>query len=192
MAVRRTAKFGVELKNLKELKVTFSQIAHAVGIEVKMAGRLQSAGLAIQNAYRAAAHLVRDKARTNAISAGTPRRLYQGARPAIFAFSDFDAARDDKRKRSSLVGVRTGLSSRAPDPHLYIRWGVGHERRKGGGRALRGLSMSLGALFERGTKDRRIKAGRYFRSAIWQTRGQVINILRAAYHSAIARINSIK
>lgn len=193
MAARRAGKFAVELKNLRELKATFRDIASAVSGE-KSKGILQYAGIAIQNAYGAAARLIRDRARSNASGGGAPRRLYAGARPAIFAFSDFQAGRDDRRKRSSLVGVRTGLSTRARDPHLYIQWFPKGNRRKKDGTRLSygGLSMSLGALFERGTKDRRIRPLRYFRSAIFATRGQVLNLLTRAYQAAGAKINSLK
>lgn len=193
MAARRAGKFAVELKNLRELKVTFREIASAVSGE-KAKGMLQYAGIAIQDAYGKAARLIRDRARSNASGAGAPRRLYSGARPAIFAFSDFQAGRDDKRKRSSLVGVRTGLSTRARDPHLFIQWHPRSGRRsKDGSRLQRGgLSMSLGALFERGTKDRRIRPLRYFRSAIFATRGQVLGLLTRAYQAAGMKINSLK
>jgi hypothetical protein len=193
MAARRAGKFAVELKNLRELKVQFRDMAKAISGD-KHSGILQQAGLAIQEAYGAAARLIRDRARSNASGGGAPRRLYAGARPAIFAFSDFDAGRDDKRKRSSLVGVRTGLSTRTRDPHLFVQWHpkLGTRKKDGSNLQSGGLSMSLAALFERGTKDRRIRPLRYFRSALFATRGQVIGILTRAYQSAGAKINSIK
>ncbi len=193
MAARRAGKFAVELKNLRELKVQFRDIATAVTGE-RAKGALQYAGQAIQNAYGAAALLIRDKARSNAAAGRAPRRLYSGARPAIFAFSDFESGRDDKRKRSSLVGVRTGLSPRAPDPHLYIQWFPKSGRRSKDGSRLQhgGLSMSLAALYERGTKDRLVRPLRYFRSAIFSTKGQVIGLLTRAYQAAGAKINSLK
>jgi hypothetical protein len=146
----------------------------------------------IEEGYRIAAVWVRDKARQNAQSGRTPRRLYSGTRPAIFAFSDFDSARDDKRKRSSLVGVRTGLSYKAKDERLYIEWGYGNRRRKDNSKASGGLSMSLGALFERGTQDRRIKPRRFFRSAVWASRSYVAQILTSAYYRAIGHLNKAK
>ncbi len=193
MAARRAGKFAVELRNLRELKVTFRDIASAVSGE-RSRGILQNVGIAIQNAYGAAAILIRDRARSNAAGGRAPRRLYAGSRPAIFAFSDFTHGRDDKRKRSSLVGVRTGLSPRAPDPHLYVQWFPRSGRRSKDGSRLQhgGLSMSLAALYERGTKDRRIRPLRYFRSAIYATRGQVIGLLTRAYQLAGEKINSIR
>ena len=142
----------------------------------------------VQSGFRAAAVMVRDKARAYAAGKGVPKRLYSGARPAIFAFTDFAAGRDDKRKRSALVGVRTGLATAAKDPSLYVQWGIG-SRRKNGSIAGRGLSMRLGGIFERGTENRRIKPARYFRSAIFSTRGSVARMLTQAYYKAAATIN---
>lgn len=193
MAARRAGKFAVEIRNLRELKLQFKQIAAAVSAE-RFPGALQYVGIAIQDAYGVAARMVRDKARSNAAGSSAPRRLYSGPRPAIFAFSDFDSGRTAKHKRSSMVGVRTGLSTRARDPHLFIQWFPKSGRRNKDGSRLShgGLSMSLGALFERGTKDRRIRPLRYFRSAIYSTRGAVLNTLTRAYQSAAARINALK
>ena len=146
----------------------------------------------IEEGYRVAAVYVRDKARANAQSSGAPRRLYTGSRPAIFAFSDFDAAKDDKRKRSSMVGVRTGLSYRAKDKRLYIEWGYGARRKSDNSRASGGLSMSLGALFERGTQDRRMRPRRFFRSAVWSAKGYIAQTLTAAYYRAIGHLNKAK
>jgi len=193
MASRKPGKWAVELKNLKEIKLTFRDIAKAVEGKLK-AGQLKYAGIAVQEGYQKAAIVIRDRARANAQSGGAPRRLYAGPRPAIFAFSDFDSARDDKRKRSSMVGVRTGLAYRTPDSHLYVRWDPRSNRRsKDNSRiGFGGLSISFGRLFESGTKDRRIKPLRYFRSAIFQTRGTVISILTRAYQSAATAINALK
>jgi hypothetical protein len=142
----------------------------------------------VQSGFRAAAVMVRDKARAYAAGKGVPKRLYSGARPAIFAFTDFAAGRDDKRKRSALVGVRTGLATAAKDPSLYVQWGIG-SRRKNGSIAGRGLSMSLAAIFERGTQNRRIKPIRYFRGAIYATRGKVLTKLAEAYRLAGYKLN---
>lgn len=179
---------------LREAKEVFRKIAASIdpAESISLNSLWSVAQKEVQNGFRAAAIVVRDKARSYAASAQVPKRLYTGARPAIFAFSDFDAARDDKRKRSALVGVRTGLSHRAPDPTLYVRWGSGHKRRKGGSVASGGLSMSLAAIFERGTANRRIKATRYFRSAVFSTRSAIANMLTQAYYRAAAHINRNK
>ena len=183
-------KFAAELEGLKEMRLRFTDIAKAMGMEKPQA--LTTAAKGITEGFSAAALFVRDKARSNASGKGIPRRLYTGSSPAIFAFSDFNSSTDDKRKRSSLVGVRTGLSSRAKDPRLFIQWGIGAKRRKDGSVAGRGLAMSFGALFERGTKDRRIRAARFFRNAVFSTRGAVAQILTAAYQRAIDAINRTK
>jgi hypothetical protein len=145
----------------------------------------------IEDGYRMAALYVRDRARLNASASGAPRRLYSGNRPAIFSFADFDSAKDDRRKRSSLVGVRTGLSYWTPDEDLYVRWGYGARRKKDGTRAHGGLSMSLGALFERGTQDKRIRPKRYFRKAVFSARSYIAQTLTTAYHRAIGHLNRL-
>lgn len=179
---------------LREAKAMFRNIAASIDpAESNLSAIWKIAQDEVQDGFRRAAITVRDKARGNAQSAGVPRRLYSGPKPAIFAFSDFKAGQDDKRKRSSLVGVRTGLASRAYDERLFIRWGFGSKRKKDGSTATGGLSMSLGALFERGRKGGgRIKAARYFRGAVFGTRAQVAQMLTQAYHKAAALLNSTK
>jgi hypothetical protein len=189
-------KWAVEAKNLKEMKLGFIDIMNAIdpsrSAYLKSRGKayLQAIGRRVTDAYLQAALMIRDTARMRAASGGAPRRLYQGDRPAIFSFADFDAARDDKRKRSALVGVRTGLSYFAKDERLFVRWGEGSRRKKDGSIAHGGLSMSLAAIFERGTQNRRIKPIRYFRGAIHATRGKVLTKLAEAYRHAGQMINS--
>jgi hypothetical protein len=184
----------LEMRGLREMKATFKEINKAIGIPTRRGTsfiyQMKKAGQSVTEAYEQAALLVRNKARRNAESGGAPRRLYTGNRPAIFAFFDFDAASDDRRKRSSMVGVRTGLSYRAKDERLYIRWGRGAKRDKDGSIAAGGLSMSMGALFERGTKNRRVRPIRYFKSAILSTRVEVIRLLKHGYSAAISSINA--
>ena len=146
----------------------------------------------IEDGLRQAAIHVRDRARTKAAAAGAPKRLYTGARPAIFAFTDFDAAKDPKRQRSALVGARTGLSVKAKDETLFVTWGRGAKRKKDGSVAANGLSMSLAGLFERGRKDRRIKPGRFMRDAFFGTRGFVAQLMTRAYRKALAQLNRAK
>lgn len=183
------AVFQCKAQNLKEMRVAFHEIAKAVDMSER--GRLAAVSGGIQKAYAAAAVYVRDKARRNAQAGGAPKRLHSGARPAIFAFTDYDATRDTKRSRSALVGVRTGLSAKTPDQKLYITWGHGVKRKKGGSVAHGGLSMSLARVFESGT-SRGIKARRYFRNAVFGSRGQVLSFLTKAYEAAIRQINGIK
>lgn len=189
MARRKTSG---EWTNLKEQRARFRSFAKAIeggGSGSAGATVFQRARLGITDAYAKAAQFIRDRARSGASSGGAPKRLWTGPRPAIFAFTDFDASSDDKRKRSSMVGVRTGLSSRAKDPNLYIQWGRGSRRRRDNSIAAGGLSMSFGALFERGTQNRRIRPIRYFRRAIFATRSQVLRMLTDAYRRATSAIS---
>lgn len=191
MAKNWGAKF--DAARLREAKAAFRAIAEVVDPGGNRVGAAwENARAEVQDGFRSAALVVRDKARAGAASAGAPKRLYSGDKPAIFAFSDFNAATDDKRKRAVLVGMRTGLASAAKDPRLFVTWGKGATRRKGGTVAARGLSMSLAALFERGRADRRIKPGRFFRSAIFSTRSTVARLLTSAYAKAVGTINRIK
>lgn len=191
MAKNWSARF--DAARLKETKQAFREIANAMDPGGNRAGSFwRVAQEEIQNGLRMAAVMVRDKARSGAASSEAPRRLYTGSKPAIFAFSDFNAGTDDKRKRSVLVGMRTGLSSRAKDPRLYVTWGTGGIKRKSGTFAGRGLSMSLAALFEKGRADRRIKPKRFFRAAVFSTRSAVSNVLTSAYARAVAVINRNK
>jgi len=179
-------KWAGEWANLKAQQVRFRAFAQAVdgGDRVAKGTVFERIRLGVTDAYATAARIIRDRARANASGGGAPRRLYSGARPAIFSFADFEAGRDDKRKRSSMVGVRTGLAYFAKDPSLYVQWGVGSRRRRDSSIAARGLSMSLGALFERGRKDRRLRPIRYFRGALFATRSRVLQILSGAYKRA--------
>jgi len=183
----RARKFAAELANLAEVRARFKLAALAIDPAEK-----RRADFGISDALRTAAVYIRDKARGNAAGKQLPRRLYTGDKPAIFAFSDPDAGSSPRTKQSALIGVRTGLSARSRDPRLFIQWGRGARRRKDNSVATGGISMSFGALFERGTKDRRIRAGRYFRSAVFGTRAAVIQIMTNAYRKAVDRLNSIK
>jgi hypothetical protein len=171
-------KWAVEFQNLREVKARFQGIAKAISAE--KAGTLQSVSEIIRLAYWEAAWTVRSVALDNARSGGVARRLYGGSKPAIFAVP---LAKDTQssvraRKRSSMVGVRTGARPRH-DPTLFREWGFGSGKR----------GMSLGRMFETGT--RKIKPRHYFRRAVWGTRGKVISILTKAYNYAIGRLNRI-
>lgn len=193
MASKWAIKF--DQARLREAKQMFVEIAKSIDTSTpdsQIRAAYQLAKTAVEEGLRQAAIHVRDKARQNASAKGAPRRLYSGGRPAIFAFSDFDAARDPKRARSALVGARTGLSVAAKDERLYVRWGRGSKRRSDGTVAAGGLSMSLAALFERGRKDRRIKPGRFMRDAFYGTRGFVAQIMTRAYYKALAQLNRAK
>lgn len=172
----RGAVIKCQMQNLREMKLRFSDIAKTIDRDTGT--QFRSVAIGITKAYALAAQVVRDKARSNASSGNVPRRLHSGSRPAIFAFTDFDATVDKKRSRSSLVGVRTGAPPRK-DPRLYVEWG-----KRGGKR----LGMSLARIFESGTR-KGIKARRFFRSAVFATRSRVLSILTDAYSEAIRKFN---
>lgn len=186
------SKWALEVRGFKDARKSFIELVNAMDPAGKSYGAnalYRVAKSEIQTAMRDAGQYARDKARSNAAVSGVPRRLYSGARPAIFSFADFSAARDDKRKRSVLVGVRTGLSVRAKDERLFIAWGEGKRRRKDGTVAKRGLSMSFGALFERGTNDGRIRATHFFQAAIGSTTLRIKQIIGQAYIRAVEILN---
>ncbi len=188
------SKVEFSFKRLSEARKEFKTMALAMDPANKnqLPALYKQASAEIQTGLRSISIVIRDEARRGASAMRAPRRLFAGSRPAIFAFSDFDSARDDKRKRSVLVGMRTGLSSRAHDPHLYIRWGVGSKRREGGTVATGGLSMSLAALYERGTANGRIRPGHFFASALGSTESQSLRLLTLAYERAVDHLNQIK
>jgi hypothetical protein len=180
---------------LREAKQMFSEVAKSIDpatSDSQLRALYQLAKKEVEDGLRQAAIYVRDRARQNASSKRAPRRLYTGSRPAIFSFADFDATRDPKRQRSALVGARTGLSVKNKDERLYVTWGRGAKRMKGGTVAANGLSMSMAALFERGTRDRRIKPGRFLRDAFFGTRGYVVQAMTQAYRRALAQLNKAK
>lgn len=185
-----------EMFRFKEAKESFRQAALAM--DPASANTLRDsykrASGEIQEGFRRAALTIRDAAKSNAASSGAPRRLWSGVRPAIFAFSDFDSAKDDRRKRSVLVGVRTGLSYRAKQRELYIQWRpAGNTRKKDESKLGHGgLSMSFGALFEKGTANGRVRARHYFQSAIASASSQVLHMVTLAYQRATEHLNRDK
>lgn len=185
-------RFTLEMRGAREAKQAFVSLVKAMDPATgsgEVRGLYRIAQEDIRSAIAAAGQFLRDKARSNAAVTGSPRRLSQGSKPAIFSFADFNAASDDKRKRSVLVGVRTGLASRAKDPRLFIQWGSGAKRRKDGSTAHRGLSMSFGALFERGTANGRVRARHYFANAVTTTQGQIKVAIGNAYRRAVEILN---
>lgn len=180
---------------LREAKQMFAEVAKSIDpatTDSQLRALYQLAKQEVEDGLRQAAIFVRDRARQNASSKKAPRRLFTGVKPAIFAFTDFNASSDPKRQRSALVGARTGLSVKNKDERLYVTWGRGAKRMKGGTVAAGGLSMSMAALFERGTRDRRIKPGRFLRDAFFGTRGFVAQRMTQAYRKALAQLNRAK
>lgn len=185
-------KFRLEVRSFNEARKEFKALVQAMdpaGASSQMFDLYRVAQKEIQDALSDAGRFARDKARSNAAVTHAPRRLYQGSKPAIFSFSDFDSATDGKRKRSVLVGVRTGLSTRAKDERLFVTWGKGGKRRKDGTTSAGGFAMSLGALFERGTASARIRPRHYFSNAANSTRGMITRIVGQAYKRAVAVLN---
>jgi hypothetical protein len=186
-------RFQLEVRGFKEAQQAFRDVVKAVDPATspgELRGLYRIARSQIVSALADAGRFLRDKARSNAMVMRAPKRLYSGARPAIFAFSDFDAARDDKRKRSVLVGVRTGLASRAKDERLFVKWGVGAKRRKDGSTASRGLAMSFGTLYEKGTANGRVRARHYFSNAVNTTKHSIMGLVAQAYRRAASLLNS--
>ena len=169
-------KWGAEIANLKETQVRFAEIVRAMDGEDKSVYR--AAKERISKRFVEVSRYLRDKARLNVAMAGGPQRV----RAAIFAFTDFDASRVPSRKRSTLVGVRTGAPPRH-DPHIFFTWGRGSTRRKGGGIAHRGIGMSLGRIFESGTRF--VRGSRYFRNAVFSTKTTILRQLADAYKDAV-------
>lgn len=186
-------RFQLEVRGFKEAQKAFRDVVKAVDPATgsgELRGLYRTARAQIAEAMANAGQFLRDKARSNAQVTRAPKRLYSGARPAIFAFSDFSAARDDRRKRAVLVGVRTGLASQAKDERLYIKWGAGAKRRKDGSTASKGLSMSFATLYERGTANGRVRARHYFQNAVATTTHQIMGIVAQAYRRATSILNS--
>lgn len=177
-------KFAVEAANIRALQVRFTDIARAADGDKT---QLTNASAAIGAAFASVAKLIRDKARTNLSSSRYPnvmRRL--GA--AIFAFTDPNRP-SDRNKRSSLVGVRTGAPPRK-DGFIYVTWGKGHRRRKDNTVAVNGLGVSLAHIFNRGTKNRKIKPTRFFHNALYQTKAAAVRMIHSAYDRAVKSINA--
>jgi len=171
-------KWAVEFKNLKEIKTRFHEIARAISAE--QAGSLRSVSDIILASYKEAAWVVKEAALRNASSGSVPRRIFSGARPAIFAVPlvSENISRIRVYQRSAMVGVRTGAAPRL-DRSQYKEWGGSKGNLKG---------MSLGRIFESGT-HRGIKPVKYFRRAVWGTKGKVVSILTNAYQYALLRLN---
>jgi hypothetical protein len=163
---------------LKAVQTSFAELSSMLLAE----GRVEKyqRGLAIvKYGFAQASTILRDAART-AIT-GRSRRVTS----ATFAFADLDAGRTKAQKRTSLVGVRTGAPPRL-DRSIYRVWGAGSTR-KNGTTATNGLGISLGRIFESGTRYQR--GTRFFSSAIRNTKSRAISTLVTAYKDAIRLFN---
>lgn len=197
---RRTV--GLEVRGFKESRIAFRELVKAMDPAAssdRVRGLYRIAQNGIRDALSAGGDFARDAARSMAATTRAPKRLFSGPRPAIFSFSDWYAANDGRHKRSVLVGVRTGLSRHAPDPSLYIQWSPKSNKRRKDGSAINykwlgryfdsGLSMSLGALFERGTQNRRIKPKNFFRFGVASAQSRIFSLVGSAYRRAVVILN---
>jgi len=176
--ITRAGRWRAEVTGLKAVQTSFAELSSILTAD----GRVEKyqRGLAIvKDGFARAAAVIRDAART---AIGSRSRRVAGA---TFAFYDLDAGRTKAQKRSSLVGVRTGAPPRL-DRSIYRVWGAGSTR-KNGTTATNGLGISLGRIFESGTRYRR--GTRFFSAAIRNTKSQAIQTLVTAYKDAIHIFN---
>jgi hypothetical protein len=166
-------RWGVELKNLREVTQRFAQISNTIsgikGVRINAA-----AERIINENFASVSEFLRDRIRATAAARGVPKRV----QAATFAFTDLSKGQTARRKRSTLVGVRKGAPPRY-DSRLYVEW-------KGSGKT---IGMSLATIFEKGTRDKRIKPRRYFRDAYFSSRSLILTRLVDAYKQAIESFN---
>jgi hypothetical protein len=196
-------KVALEVRSFRDAKRDFQSLVKAMDPATSSSqvyALYRVAQKEIQDALSKGGQFARDAVRSMAAATHAPRRLYSGSKPAIFSFADFDAATDNRRKRSVLVGVRTGLNPKASDPNLYIQWSPKSNIRKKDGSKIRdkwlgmrfgdkGLSMSLGTLFERGTQNRRIKPKNFFRFGVAAASSRILAGVGNAYKRAVQVLN---
>jgi hypothetical protein len=187
-------KVALEVRSFRDAKRDFKNLVAAMDPSTassQVFALYRVAQREIQEALAKGGEYARNSARSVAATTGAPRRLYSGSKPAIFAFSDFEAQTQGRRKRSALVGVRTGLSTKARDKDLFINWSKGRGKRKSDGSSIGdgGLSMSLGALFERGTQNRRIRPRNYFRFGVAAASSRILATVGQAYKRAVRILN---
>lgn len=176
--ITRAGRWRAEVQGLKDAQTSFAELSSMLLAEGRVSKYQR--GLAIVKAgFQQASLLLRDAAR--AALGGKSRRVTA----ATFAFFDLDAGRTKAQKRSSLVGVRTGAPPRL-DRTIYRVWGAGSAR-KNGTIATNGLGISLGRIFESGTRYQR--GTRFFSAAIRGTKSRAISTLVNAYRDAIAYFN---
>lgn len=176
--ITRAGRWRVEVTGLKAVQTSFAELSALLLAD----GRVEKyrSGLAIvKSGFARASFMLRDAARS---ALGSKSRRVTAA---TFAFADLDAGRTRAQKRSSLVGVRTGAPPRL-DRTIYRVWGVGSTR-KNGTTATNGLGISLGRIFESGTRYQR--GTRFFSAAIRNGKSAAISTLVNAYKDAIRIFN---
>ena len=120
---------------------------------------------------------LRDKIRAVARANDVPKRVQN----AVFSFSDPNAPKGTRKKRSALVGVRKGAPPRR-DPNLYVEW-------KGSGKT---IGMSLATIFEKGTRKQNgngIRGKYYFLLSVKSMQAKLIRRATDIYKSAVDRLN---
>jgi len=166
-------RWAVEFANLREVRARFTEISNTIsGIQGVRSNA--AAERIINSQFAAVSEFLRDKIRSTAAARGVPKRV----QAAVFAFTDLSKGQTARKQRSTLVGVRKGAPPRR-DSRLYVEW-------KGSGKT---IGMSLATIFEKGTRDKRIKPRRYFRDAYFSARSAILTRLTAAYKQAIESFN---
>lgn len=166
--------FNAELRNLNAVRRRFTSISKA--IEGESPDLFKSAWGVITEAFTAVSDELRDKTKLRRAIKSAPRRLDK----AIFSFSDLSKVRSKAKRRSVLVGVKTGAPPRL-DTNLYKRWG----RRLNAHNVVtkRAVGMSIARMFESGTS--KIQPMNFFASAITQSRSGILKRLAEAYSRAV-------
>lgn len=174
----RAGRWRVEIAGLKDVQTSFADLSALLLAD----GRIEKyqRGLeVVKYGFAQASFMLRDAARS---TLGNRSRRVTAA---TFAFADLDAGRTKAQKRTSLVGVRTGAPPRL-DRSIYRVWGAGSTRRNGT-TATNGLGISLGRIFESGTRYQR--GTKFFSSAIRASKSRAIQTLITAYKDAIRLFN---
>jgi len=166
-------RWAVEFANLREVRARFNEIANTIS-GIQGVRENATASRIINSQFVAISEFLRDRIRSNAAGRNVPNRVQD----AVFAFTDFSKGQTARKQRSTLVGVRKGAPPRRYN-RLYVEW-------KGTGKT---IGMSLATLYEKGTRDKRIKPRRYFRDAYFTSRSAILNRLTAAYKQAIESFN---
>jgi hypothetical protein len=176
--ITRAGRWRVEVTGLKAVQTSFAELS-AMLLADGQVNKYRRGLDIVKSGFARASFMLRDAARS---ALGNKSRRVTAA---TFAFADLDAGRTRAQKRSSLVGVRTGAPPRL-DRSIYRVWGAGSTR-KNGTTATNGLGISLGRIFESGTRYQR--GTRFFSSAIRNGKSSAISTLVNAYKEAIRVFN---
>jgi len=166
--------FNAEIKNLNAVRKRFREISKV--IEGRDPELYKQAWSVITKAFATQADALRDKTRLRRAIKSAPRRLDK----AIFSFSDISKVKSMTKRRSVLVGIRTGAPPRI-DRKIYKEWGgkLGAHNV----RVTKRVGMSIARMFESGTQ--KIQGMNFFKSAIMQTRDGILRKLAESYSQAV-------